>query len=132
MYASKMVNEMLLNLCCYIFNEKIFRKNHRILGNVWEASAHHSDNTNIDKCDKKYFEGCDHSLPGFVCQRGEGRGRAVTTRGGATYHKILKKRHEILLSIWYKIYQDNSLIIVLFFTTFFISCTLGSLEVPAI
>ena len=29
---------------------------------------------NIDKCDKKYFKGCDHSLPGFVCQRGERRG----------------------------------------------------------
>ena len=29
----------------------------------------HSDNTNIGKCDKKYLKGCDHSLPGFVCQK---------------------------------------------------------------
>ena len=71
MYASKMVKEMLMDLCYKIYMKKIFRKNHRVPGNVWEASAHHSDNTNIDKCDKKYFKGCDHSLPGFVCKRGK-------------------------------------------------------------
>ena len=37
----------------------------RLVGGV---DCNHSDNTNIDKCDKKYFIGCDHSLPGFVCQ----------------------------------------------------------------
>ena len=36
--------------------KKLFRKNHRIPGNVWEASAHHSDNTNIDKCDKNILK----------------------------------------------------------------------------
>ena len=28
----------------------------------------HSDNTNIDKSDKKYLRECDHNLPGFVYQ----------------------------------------------------------------
>ena len=45
----------------------LFRKNDRVPG-MCERRVRNHNVTNIDKCDRKYLKGCDHSLPAFVCQ----------------------------------------------------------------
>ena len=52
----KMRKEIMMNLCYKIWIKNLFRENHRLPGNVWEA-RNHNDNTNIHKCDKKYSKG---------------------------------------------------------------------------
>ena len=72
MYALKMTKEMLMNLCYKILMKKNFLEKITEYQGICERRVrNHSDNTNIDKCDKKYLKGCDQTLPGFVCQRGE-------------------------------------------------------------